>query len=235
MISTTSGGKALAYYVRLMRREDVAQVTEIDREAFPTLWPPANYQRELNNRLAHYIVVCDSERQVGLVSEEELPDNRFLRVLFRIWRLFNRDRFFGEPLPPSGTEYVAGFCGIWMMVDEAHITTIAVRNEYLGRGIGELLLILLIGLVAELKAHLITLEVRQSNTVAQKLYQKYGFDQVGVRRGYYSDNHEDGLLLSTEDITSDGFMARLEELRQVHEKKWGTAIYKLGRQPSEKI
>ncbi len=218
-----------------MRREDVAQVTAIDREAFPTLWPPANYQRELNNRLAHYIVVCDSERQVELISEEELPDNRFLRVLFQIGLLFNRDRFFGEPLPPLGTEYVVGFCGIWMMVDEAHITTIAVRNEYLGRGIGELLLIVLIGLVAELKAHLITLEVRQSNTVAQKLYEKYGFDQVGVRRGYYSDNHEDGLLLSTEDITSDGFLARLEELRQSHEKKWGTAIYKLGWQPSEKI
>ncbi|MFC1906629.1 ribosomal protein S18-alanine N-acetyltransferase [Chloroflexota bacterium] len=213
----------------------MAQVTAIDREAFPTLWPPANYQREISNRLAHYIVVCDSERKFDLVSEEELPNNRFVRGLFRLGRLLNHDRFFGEPMPPSGTEYVVGFCGIWMMVDEAHITSIAVRNEYLGRGIGELLLILLIGLVAELKAHLITLEVRESNTVAQNLYQKYGFDQVGVRRAYYSDNHEDGLLLSTEDITSDGFMARLEELRQAHEQKWGTAIYKLGRQPSEKI
>jgi len=214
-----------------MRLEDVAQVTAIDREAFPTLWPPANYRKELNNRLAHYIVVCDSERQVELVSEKELSDNRFLRVLFRIWRLFNRDRFFGEPLPPSGTEYVVGFCGIWMMVDEAHITSIAVRNEYLGRGIGELLLLSLIGMVVELKAHLITLEVRRSNTVAQKLYQKYGFDQVGVRRGYYSDNHEDGLLLSTEEITSDGFLARVERLKQAHEQKWGTAVYELGRHP----
>jgi len=225
----------LAYYVRLMRLDDVAQVTEIDREAFPTLWPPANYRKEMNNRLAHYIVVCDSERQVELISEEELSDNRFLRVLFRIWRLFNHDRFFGEPLPASGTEYVVGFCGIWMMVDEAHITSIAVRDAYLGRGIGELLLLSLIGLVVELKAHLITLEVRRSNTVAQNLYQKYGFDHVGVRRGDYSDNHEDGMLLSTEEITSDGFVARIERLKRAHTEKWGTAVYELGRQPLEKI
>ena len=49
----------LVCYVRLMRKEDIPQVTEIDREAFPTLWPPANYQRELDNQLAHYIVACD--------------------------------------------------------------------------------------------------------------------------------------------------------------------------------
>ncbi|GAG93995.1 unnamed protein product, partial [marine sediment metagenome] len=47
-----------------MRREDIAQVTEIDREAFPTLWPPVNYERELENRLAHYIVACDEEERV---------------------------------------------------------------------------------------------------------------------------------------------------------------------------
>ncbi|MFC2060260.1 hypothetical protein ACFLTZ_04095 [Chloroflexota bacterium] len=48
-------------YARLMQREDIAQVIEIDREAFPTQWPPPNYQRELQNQLAHYIVACDNE------------------------------------------------------------------------------------------------------------------------------------------------------------------------------
>lgn len=204
-----------------MRREDVAQVTEIDREAFPTLWPPPNYQRELQNRLAHYIVVCDSERQVELPSEKTGRENSFLRFVSKVGHLFDRERFFGDPLPPSGSEYVAGFAGIWIMVDEAHITNIAVRNDYLGQGVGELLMLCTFNLCTELNTNLLTLEVRRSNTVAQNLYQKYGFTQVGVRRGYYSDNHEDGLLLSTEDITLDDFQKRLEKLWQAHAQKWG--------------
>jgi len=212
-----------------MRREDVAQVTVIDREAFPTLWPPANYQRELNNRLAHYIVACDNERMTEPLPVKLAPENSFLRLLFKVRQLFDHDRFFGEKLPPSGREYVVGFAGIWIMADEAHITSIAVRNAYLGRGIGELLLLSIINLAIELNTHLLTLEVRRSNTIAQSLYNKYGFTQVGVRRGYYSDNYEDGLLLSTEDITGDGFQARLEQLKQAHGQKWGMALYEIGR------
>jgi len=205
----------------------VAQVTEIDREAFPTLWPPANYQRELQNRMAHYIVVCDSEREVELPPVNQEPENPFLRFLSGVGRLFNRERFFGDPLPPSGKEYVVGFAGIWIMVDEAHITNIAVRSDYLGQGLGELLLMCIFNLSMELNTHLLTLEVRRSNTVAQNLYQKYSFTQVGVRRGYYSDNHEDGLLFSTEDISLDGFRARLEKLKQAHVKKWGMVDYEI--------
>lgn len=212
-----------------MSREDIAQVITIDREAFPTLWPPANYQRELNNRLAHYIVVCDNERTVEPSPAKPVPENSFLRLLFKVRELFDHDRFFGEKLPPSGREYVVGFAGIWIMADEAHVTSIAVRNACLGRGIGELLLLSVINLTIELNVHLLTLEVRRSNTIAQSLYNKYGFTQVGVRRGYYSDNYEDGLLLSTEDITGDGFQARLEQLKQAHGQKWGTALYEIGR------
>lgn len=221
--------KSLAYYVRLMRLEDVAQVAEIDREAFPTLWPPVNYQRELNNRLAHYVVVCDSERMMEVPVVEPPPENGWRRMLYRVRKLFDPDRFFGERLPPSGKEYVVGFAGIWMMVDESHITSIAVRSACLGHGIGELLLMAVIKLSAEQNARLITLEVRRSNTIAQSLYHKYGFTQVGVRRGYYTDNREDGLLLSSENIGADGFQARLEQLQQAHVRKWGTALYELGR------
>lgn len=212
-----------------MRREDVAQVTTIDREAFPTLWPPVNYQRELNNRLAHYIVACDNERTVEPPPAKPVPENSFLRLLFKVRQMFDHDRFFGEKLPPSGGEYMVGFAGIWMMADEAHITSIAVRNTYLGWGVGELLLLSIIDLAIELNSRILTLEVRRSNTVAQSLYHKYGFAQVGVRRGYYSDNHEDGLLLSIEDVTADGFQARLGQLKETHGQKWGTALCEISR------
>lgn len=210
-----------------MRREDVAQVTTIDREAFPTLWPPVNYQRELNNRLAHYIVACDNERTVEPPPAKPVPENGFLRLLFKVRQLFDHDRFFGEKMPPSGREYVVGFAGIWIMANDAHITSIAVRNAYLGRGTGELLLLSIFNLAIELNAHVLTLEVRCSNTIAQSLYYKYGFTQVGIRQGYYSDNHEDGLLLSTEDITAGGFQARLEQLKETHTQKWGAAHYEI--------
>ena len=80
-----------------------------------------------------------------------------------------------------------------------------------------------IDLAAKLDASMITLEVRASNIAAQGLYYKYGFVQVGLRRGYYTDNREDGVLMSIEDITSAPFQARLQQLKQDYLQKWGTA------------
>jgi len=76
---------------------------------------------------------------------------------------------------------------------------------------------------------MITLEVRASNIAAQSLYSKYGFAQVGLRRGYYTDNREDGVLMSTEDIASVPFQVRLQELKQAHSEKWGIALGEVAR------
>ena len=105
----------MSYYVRLMRSEDVAQVAEIDREAFPTQWPAANYQNELQNRLAHYIVACDEEKKVDQPEVEALQEGSFSSLVTKVRRLFNHDRFFGNGLPPSGSQYIAGFIGFWLM------------------------------------------------------------------------------------------------------------------------
>ncbi len=210
-------------YVRLMLREDIAQVSDIDREAFPTLWPPANYHHELQNQLAHYIVACDKEKTVDEPEVKAPPEKSFSRLISRVRQLFNHDRFFANELPPSDKKYIAGFVGFWIMAGEAHITNIAVRLPYRHQGIGELLLISAIDLATELNAHNITLEVRASNTSAQSLYQKCSFTQVGLRRSYYSDDKEDGILMSTENITSAQFQAHLNRLKQAHSKRWGIA------------
>jgi ribosomal-protein-alanine N-acetyltransferase len=210
----------LPYYVRRMRAEDTTQVNEIDREAFPTQWPPPNYRRELQNRLSHYIVACDEDIPVELTKVKDSPGKNNNRLV-SIWRhLFSRQHYSGNSLSPSVGHYIIGFSGFWIMADEAHISSIAVREAYRQKGIGELLLISIISLATELKAHIITLEVRASNTTAQSLYSKYGFTQTGVRRGYYLDNREDGIIMTTEDITSDAFRARLQELKQANSKKW---------------
>lgn len=207
--------------VRLMRKQDIAQVTEIDREAFPTLWSPVNYQHELQNRLAHYIVVYDEEETVGEPEAKAATEKHRSGLLSKVRQLFSHNRFFGPGVLPSGKQYIVGFAGFWIMAGEAHITNIAVRERYRRQGIGELLLISIIDLAIELNAQFITLEVRASNTAAHSLYYKYGFTQVGLRRGYYTDNKEDGTLMSAENITSASFQAHLQQLKQAHSRKWG--------------
>lgn len=97
-------------------------------------------------------------------------------------------------------ERVVGYAGIWLMVDEAHVTTFAVLPAYRRRGIGGRLLSELIELAADLGARVVTLEVRLSNAGARQLYQRFGFRPLGVRPRYYSDNGEDALILTTEDL-----------------------------------
>ncbi len=219
----------MPHYVRMMRKEDVAQVTEIDREAFPTQWPPPNYQHELRNQLAHYIVTCDEEKLIGQPEVKAHSEKSSTRLVSIMRRLFNHNRSFNNELPLSSRHYISGFAGFWVMADEAHISSIAVREAYRRQGIGELLLISVIGLATELNAHIIILEVRVSNTAAQSLYAKYGFTQVGIRRGYYIDNREDGIIMSTQDITLAAFQKHLQQLKQAHSRKYGVAPYQIVR------
>ncbi|MFH1169416.1 MAG: ribosomal protein S18-alanine N-acetyltransferase [Chloroflexota bacterium] len=206
------GSRILPYRVRLMRQEDIPQVNEIDREAFSTQWPPPNYRHELENQLARYIVAYDKDR----TTEEPEPrmEAALNRLIYGIGHWFNRDHSPRQSPPPRLRQYITGFAGIWVLADEAHITNIAVRKSHQRQGIGELLMINVIGMAREMKADTVTLEVRVSNTTAQNLYIKYGFTQVGLRRGYYTDNREDAVLMSTPSINSDSFQARLQQLQQ---------------------
>jgi ribosomal-protein-alanine N-acetyltransferase len=114
-----------------------------------------------------------------------------------------------------------------MMVDEAHIINLAVRSSSRGKGIGELLLISSIDIAAQLQARVLTLEVRTSNIVAQNLYSKYGFSEAGIRKGYYTDNKEDAIIMTTEDISSIEFEKLFSELKEKHLKKIPDLKYEL--------
>jgi ribosomal-protein-alanine N-acetyltransferase len=219
----------LARYVRLMHQGDITQAAEIDREAFPTQWPPSNYRHELKNPLAHYIVAYDDEKILDETKVEVASEKSHPRLVSKVRQLFNRNRSFSNETLPSTKEYIVGLTGFWIMAGEAHVTTIAVRLSYHRRGIGEQLFISLIELAKELNARTLTLEVRVSNVAAQGLYSKYGLTQVGLRRGYYSDNREDAMLMSTEDITSASFQAHFQQLKQAHSKRWETAHYQVAR------
>jgi len=111
-----------------------------------------------------------------------------------------------------GDEVVA-YGGVWLMVDEAHITTFAVHPGYRRRRIGERLLLALLDLAVDRHAREATLEVRLSNLPARRLYEKYGFRPVGIRPRYYSDDGEDALIMTTEPLASSGMRDRIAGLR----------------------
>jgi [ribosomal protein S18]-alanine N-acetyltransferase len=92
-------------------------------------------------------------------------------------------------------DHVAGYCGVWLVVDEAHITNVAVLPEYRGQGLGESLMRKIMGIATQFGARVMTLEVRVSNIAAQHLYRKLGFQDGGIRKRYYSDNQEDALVM----------------------------------------
>jgi ribosomal-protein-alanine N-acetyltransferase len=179
----------LPYVVELMQIADLRQVMAIEQVSFPTPWPVSAYRHELTqNDLSTYLVL----RQRGAEAEASWPRRAGRRLSLAARRA----------LP------VLGYGGFWMIVDEAHISTLAVHSGWRGRGLGELLLVALIEAAVLRGAAEATLEVRVSNVVAQGLYRKHCFAQVGRRKGYYSDNREDALIMTTPPLDEPRFAAR---------------------------
>jgi ribosomal-protein-alanine N-acetyltransferase len=216
----------MRFTVEPMRLEHIPVVGIIERRCFTQPWPPNAYRKEIQtNRMAHYFVarrVDELEREPAqprgaIVAAEGNGDG----ILGRLTRLFRGP---GESPPsPAGAEQngIVGYAGLWLMSDEAHITTIAVDPNYQGHGIGELLLLGLIDRAKQIGARWLTLEVRVGNHVAQALYRKYTFKEMGVRRRYYSDNGEDALVMWTDPIESETFQKAVRLNRDALSRKLG--------------
>jgi len=110
-------------------------------------------------------------------------------------------------------DVLAAYGGMWLMVDEAHITTFAVHPAWRRRHIGERLLLAFLDLAVDRGAHETTLEVRLSNLPARRLYEKYGFRPVGLRPRYYSDDNEDALIMTTSALAEPVMRERVARLR----------------------
>jgi ribosomal-protein-alanine N-acetyltransferase len=202
MITTTR------YLLRAMTEADILQVAAIEHESFPTTWPQTAYRRELANHLARYMVVVD--RSHPPILDEDQPAKRpFLGIFKR-----------KNPAAPT-TDYIVGYVGVWLMVDQAHIVAIAVREAYRGLGLGEMLLLEAVDLAIENRQESVTLEVRKSNFLAQALYEKYRFHKVGVRKRYYSDNHEDAIIMTTPPIQDEIYAEHMTYLRDAWQARWG--------------
>ena len=189
------------YTVRRMRKKDIPQATEIDREAFADQ-PCVSFHRELENRSSVYFVA---------EAKSDSSEDRKGQGLFSWLKRFS-----------SSTRhniYIGGYAGTWILLDEAHISAIAVRQRLQQRGIGELLLMSVIEYAMSLPVDVVTLEVRASNLAAQSLYRKYGFGEVGIRRHYYTDNLEDAIIMTIPSINSSSYRTFLQGSRQEYYKK----------------
>ena len=140
---------------------------------------------------------------------------------------WSRDSFYSELSNNLARYYCAftesdellGYAGSWLIVDEAHITNIAVKPEYRGKKIGEALLVEVFEACYKEMVKYVTLEVRVSNTPAIGLYEKYSFKSLGTRKGYYQNNNEDALIMWTENIFWDKFKEKYNEnIRNLKER-----------------
>lgn len=121
---------------------------------------------------------------------------------------WSRDAFVTEVTENKCARYLVvredgtpvAYAGMWLVLDEAHVTNIAVRSDMRGRGLGEAVARALMQLAADTGIRYMTLEVRRTNLVAQSLYKKLGFVEVGFRKRYYADNNEDALVMVCEDL-----------------------------------
>ncbi len=112
-----------------------------------------------------------------------------------------------------------GYAGTWQILEEAHLTNIAVSPDFRRRKVGEALLATVIKECRKNGVKYLTLEVRVSNSPAINMYEKYGFKSLGTRKAYYQNNNEDALIMWTENMFYDKFKViyekNLEDLKRV--------------------
>ena len=181
--------ESLPFLVRPMALSDLTDVMAIERLSFASPWSERAYRYEIEHNHQGAMLVV-REAAAGL--------NELLRRL--------------NVLTHGGAP-VLGYGGLWLLADEAHISTLAVHPAWRGHGLGELLLLGLLDRGAAMGARLAGLEVRVTNHVAQGLYEKYWFDVTGTQPHYYSDNKEDALIMTTPAFTTPEFRSLVERNR----------------------
>ena len=232
-IEGPDNSRTMPFALRPLEERDIPQSAEVESDAFPSTFPPTSFRRELVNKVASYLVAWRRDDLLNSESRESHPHaspptvngpSFINRLAVNARQLWQRRQAAWEP----GQQFLVGFLGIWYVADEAHIVSVGVRSDYRGEGIGELLLIGAFEQAVARRASVVTLEVRVSNHIAKNLYLKYGFKERGRRKGYYTDNREDAIIMTTEPLDSPARPEQLTKLVRAHEARWGQAQRVLG-------
>lgn len=197
------------FVIEAMAETDIGEVSKLERRCFTNPWPQSAYRRELRRPAQNcYIVLRDTgvERMDPGIREGSLFSlGGRLPMLSRV-RSFERSDASRAP--------IVGYAGFWHVYDEAHITTIGVEPSLRGQSLGELLLVTLIEEALGRGAGYLSLEVRVSNAVAIRLYEKYEFQVKGIRPRYYVDDGEDAYVMWSPSIRTEEFRQLLDSRRQ---------------------
>lgn len=229
MAGTDAGPFKSPYGVRPADPSDAQVLAGLEQEAFPELEHPTGFRRELQRANATYFVAnrpwMSNERRDAYLGMHPSGDtdqsngliSRVKQMAF--WLMTQRPQSLGGQ---RYQDFIGGFAGIWFVLDEAHVVIIASRPSERRRGIGELLLIACLELALQRKSRVVSLEVRASNSAARSLYRKYGFQDAGVRKRYYSGG-EDAVIMSTPPIQSEHYGRKFRALVDKYQVRWGKA------------
>jgi len=185
--------------LRYMNVQDIPQVVTIDRLSFDLPWSERSYAYEINEANYSHMVVLEKADEA---------------MAARGWR-----RWMPHLNGRHGGGRIVGYGGLWNIMAEAHISTIAIHPDYRGRKWGEILLAGMVQRSITLQAGFVVLEVRVSNTSAQNLYRKYEFQTANLKPKYYRNNNEDAYDMRL-DLGRPGlhtrFAGRLAALHASH-------------------
>ncbi len=176
--------------LRYMQQADIPQVVTIDNASFDPPWSARSYAYEINESLYSHMVVLERTDQPPLTG----------------WRRF----FSGYVRAPETQRQIVAYGGLWNISGEGHISTIAAHPAWRGNGYGEIVLAGMIRRALTLEAQYVVLEVRVSNSVAQKLYTKYEFKTIAVKPKYYRNNNEDAYDMRL-DLADEALTARFDQ------------------------
>jgi [ribosomal protein S18]-alanine N-acetyltransferase len=204
--------------LRYMRLPDIPAVVAIDRVSFDPAWSARSYAYEVGDSTYSHMVVLEQS------ADDEKPKQGWRRLVHN----------FGGNGREAET-HIVGYGGLWHIMDESHISTIATHPDFRGQGWGEVLLAGMIRRSITLKAAYIVLEVRVSNVVAQNLYRKYEFDTIAVKPKYYHNNSEDAYDMRLSIEGNRDYIARFEARYQELVSKHGFADGYSSTQPVRKV
>jgi ribosomal-protein-alanine N-acetyltransferase len=164
-----------------MTRADISAIERIESAAYEDAWPARLFEKELSNGFAQYLVAVE--------ERTDPPPAGPISALKRA-------------ITGGSSGSLVGFMGVWYMVDQLHLVTIAVDPGWQGRGIGQRLLLECFDLAYEADLNEIVLEVRETNDRARTLYESFGFRKAGELKDYYKDNHETAIVMLSGALTS---------------------------------
>jgi ribosomal-protein-alanine N-acetyltransferase len=189
------------FHIRPMQLSDLDAIMEIEPQSFGTHhWTRENFLRELDNGIATYLVLENVYARGSQNGSIQGASERSAGVDSSINE--DAERACNAEVRRTGC---LGYIGVWIVIDEMHIVTLAVDPSHRRQGIAEALLLSVLDLALKNNIRGVTLEVRLSNLAAQNLYRKYSFQRQGLRPNYYEDNKEAALLLWTEDLSTEKF------------------------------